>query len=149
MGIASSIQIPPAKPEQEKPEDFSDWPYPMTANAELLIKNIHGLFPPRAGESSTDEAVEARYFEFLRGGCCKDVVKALEDCEGPRSTKCKEIAGMLFNCMYSHPDYYQPVIAVFEASVEQLDKDLKVFRAKKQREESFEKANLFKGFKRF
>ncbi|KAG2319782.1 hypothetical protein Bca4012_053959 [Brassica carinata] len=149
MGIASSIQIPPAKPEQEKPEDFSDWPYPMTANAELLIKNLYGLFPPRAGESSTDEAAEARYSEFMRGGGC-NVFKALEDCERPRSTKCKQIAEMLFNCMYySHPDYYQPVMAVFECTFEQLEKDLEVFRAKKQRDESFEKANLFKGFKRF
>lgn len=149
MGIASSIQIPPEKQEQEKPEDFSDWPYPMTANADLLIKNLYGLFPPRAGESSTDEAAEARYSEFMTGGGCKDVFKALEDCEGPRSTKCKEIAGMLFYCMYSHPDYYQPVLAVWETSLKQLDKDLEVFRSKKQRDESFEKANLFKGLKRF
>ncbi|KAL0651520.1 hypothetical protein Bca4012_094211 [Brassica carinata] len=53
-----------------------------------------------------------------RGGC-KDVVKALEHFEGPRSTKCKQIMGMLFNCMYSHPDYYQPVIAEFEVFYKQ------------------------------
>ncbi|KAJ4879416.1 GCK domain-containing protein [Raphanus sativus] len=149
MGIASSIQIPPEKPEQEKPDDFSDWPYPMTANAELLMKNLYGLFPPRAGESSTDEAAEARYMEFMRGGCCKDAFNALMDCEGPRSSKCKQTALMLFNCMYSHPDYYQPVNAVWETSFEKLEKDLEVFRAKKQRDESFEKANLFKCSKRF
>ncbi|KAF3574399.1 hypothetical protein F2Q69_00060970 [Brassica cretica] len=150
MGITSSIQFPPAKPEQEKPEEYSDWPYSVRTNGDLLIKNIHGLFPPRAGESSTEEeAAEARYFEFMRGGGCKDVFNALEDCERPRSTKCKEIAGMLFNCMYSHPDYYQPVIALWEAFYKQLAKDLEVFHAKKQREERFEKANLFKGFKRF
>ncbi|KAF3493311.1 hypothetical protein DY000_02054999 [Brassica cretica] len=78
----------------------------------------------------------------MRGGGCKDVFNALEDCERPRSTKCKEIAGMLFNCMYSHPDYYQPVIALWEAFYKQLAKDLEVFHAKKQREERFEKANL-------
>ena len=89
----------------------------MRANGELLIKNMHGLF---AGESSTDEeAAEARYFEFMRRGGCKDVVKALEHFEGPRSTKCKQIMGMLFNCMYSHPDYYQPVIAEFEVFYKQ------------------------------
>ncbi|KAJ4879415.1 hypothetical protein Rs2_36469 [Raphanus sativus] len=149
MGIASSIQIPPAKPEQEKPEDYSDWPYPVRAQGELLMKNIHGLFPSREGESSTDEAVEARYFEFLRRGGCKDVANALEHCEEPRSTKCKQIAGMLFNCMYSHHDYYQPVIALWETFYKQLAEDLDAFHAKKQRDESYEKANLFKGFKRF
>ncbi|CAH8388902.1 unnamed protein product [Eruca vesicaria subsp. sativa] len=146
MGIASSIQFPPAKPEQEKPDDYSDLPYPVRANGDLLIKNMFGLF---GGESSSDEAAEARYYEFMRGGGCKDVVNALEHCEGPRSTKCKQIAGMLFNCMYSHPDYYQPVIAVLETFYKQLGKDLDVFHAKKQREESFEKTQLFKGFKRF
>ncbi|CAH8388975.1 unnamed protein product [Eruca vesicaria subsp. sativa] len=150
MGIASSIQFPPPKPEQEKPEDYSDWPYSVRTNGDLLIKKIYGLFPPREGEASTDEeAAEARYCEFMRGGGCKDVFNALEDCEGPRSAKCKEMAGMLFNCMYSHSDYYQPVIAVWETFYEQLAKDLEVFHAKKQREESFEKAYLFKGFKRF
>ncbi|CAH8361159.1 unnamed protein product [Eruca vesicaria subsp. sativa] len=93
------------------------------------MKNIHGLFPSREEESSTDEAIEARYFEFMRGGGCKDVVNALEQCEGPRSTKCKEIAGMLFNCMYSYPDYYQPVITLWETSYKQLARDLDVFHA--------------------
>lgn len=97
---------------------------------------MHDLFSPKLGEGDSkegdterDKKAEARYCEFMKGGACKEAFTALEDCVG---VECKEIYLMMINCMYSHSDYYHPILAVHESCDALLKKELQAFYARNQ-----------------
>ncbi|KAL1207760.1 hypothetical protein V5N11_000492 [Cardamine amara subsp. amara] len=106
----------------------------VEASCELAIKELDAILPPKQGESSTnkpkeerEEEVLMRFNEFMKGGGCKESVKAMEDCvEKTQSIipDCIQPLRMLFKCMDAHSRYYQPIITLAESTMEQVNKKI-------------------------
>ncbi|XP_024008054.1 uncharacterized protein LOC112084029 [Eutrema salsugineum] len=121
MGITSSSstesstgnnQVPP---EKLVGDPMADYPEPLKAAVYKYERDLLALFPSKLGESATEaerkKDSEAQFFEYMRGGACKDEFNAHEDCvveSGHRNKKCHEIYAKMNNCMRTHHHYYQP-----------------------------------------
>lgn len=88
----------------------------------------------------------------------KESFMALDEClkeAGICSEKCKEPMMMMLNCMDSHPNYHQPILAVMKTCLDHLVKELQGLDTMKQalkndavaaRNQAF-KDNKFKRFR--
>lgn len=155
MGITSSNSRnpPPEKLGDSSPPEklgdplmdpLIDWPEPAKDALGLLIRDLNAMFESKEGDTERREKegdterrekeTEVRFCEFMKGGACKQAFTALEDCveETGHITKCRERSSMLFKCMSSHPDYYQPLLSLIKTAQEQLTKDLEAWLATKQ-----------------
>ncbi|XP_010453320.1 PREDICTED: uncharacterized protein LOC104735263 [Camelina sativa] len=125
--------------EEDKETDHLIQPI-LEGAVERARRELHALFPSKLGNSSStdvpkegctekeDDELIARFSQFMKGGACKEVYTAFEDCfeKTDNIYKCPaKYSPLLIKCVDAHSEYYQPIIALAECTVEQFTKEVK------------------------
>ncbi|CAA7038529.1 unnamed protein product [Microthlaspi erraticum] len=124
-------QVPPEKVG----DSDNEWLDAVEAGIkEKWTREFVAMFSSKLGAAEREEEAERRCREFMKRGGCKEAYTALDDCvhveeAGILSPKCLERYTMMISCMYSHSDYYRPMLALHESCAQFFFKELSAFYA--------------------
>ena len=83
------------------------------------------------GDGAEEEEGECGFCLFMKGGPCREVFVAWEDCVEAAERRgenivdsCFQATGLLRSCMEAHVEYYEPILRAEKAMEEEADRTM-------------------------